>query len=72
MNMFRGIHAQAKSKWIDVIDTIISNKSYYTSPTTLSFYLENQAANIKGIGKNTIYNKFAYILDEQAKKIRGF
>lgn len=74
MPFLRGIHAQAKNEWMRQIRVRIPY--YITNPFPLAMTirreLEGFANGIRGIGKITIDNTLAYILDEQAKVNRNF
>lgn len=74
MPFLRGIHTRAKNAWIRQI--MVRMPYYITNPFPLAMTirreLEGFANGIRSIGKITIDNTLAYILDEQAKVNRNF
>ena len=63
--MFRGIHADAKNQWLDIIDSNIDR--LVTLPNTLDRLrlLQNYARNINGIGEVAVWDTLLYIEQNQ-------
>ena len=59
--MFKGIHASAKSQWLETVCSnmsVLKNMSYAMDRLGL---LEDLASQINGIGKATVLETFLYI-----------
>lgn len=70
--MFQGIHADAKTQWINHLDAVQQNLIDCESPTEILLRLGNAANSISGIGDKTIDETWLYIMEEQGKQKRGF
>ncbi len=59
--MFKGIHASAKSQWLETVCSnmsVLKNMSHAMDRLGL---LEDLASQINGIGKVTVWETFLYI-----------
>lgn len=70
--MLKGVHASAKSQWIDYLDTARQDLINCESQIEIKNQLKEAANTINGIGQKTVDETWLYILEEKNKQKRGF
>lgn len=63
--MFRGIHADAKNQWLDIVDSNIGLLKSLPNTMDRLRLLQDYAKNVNGIGKITVWDTLLYIEQNQ-------
>jgi len=63
--MFRGIHADAKNQWVDIVDSNIGLLKSQPNTMDRLRLLQDYAKNINGIGEITVWDTLLYIEQNQ-------
>ncbi len=70
--MLRGVHAAAKNQWLQQISNNIDYLLSHPYPMEILNELKIIADGIHCIGEKSVEEMWIYILEEQARAIRGF